>query len=80
MKVFIDTSATNQGDATIEAVPESAPVNLESGASASFAAVWEYDMTSTSKEELAALMDKNVIRAEWTNEDMKKHEETLTGD
>ena len=79
VRIFIDSTATNQGFRSMEAEPTEKPVNLESGEYATYNIVWEYDLTQSSKEELAELMKNNILRATWVDENGQYNEETLSG-
>jgi len=78
VRIFVDSTATNQGFQSMEAEPIERPVSLESGEHAAYNAVWEYDLSKTSKEELAELMKNNILRAVWVDEDGQQYEEILS--
>ncbi|MBN2239247.1 MAG: hypothetical protein JW712_05700 [Dehalococcoidales bacterium] len=78
LKVFIDTLTTNHGQMTIEAEAGESPVSLDSEETAMFSAVWEYDLSKSSKEALSDLMKENVIRATYTKNGSGEREVVLS--
>ncbi len=68
------------GFQTMEAEPPQSPINLKLDEHETYLIGWEYDMTASSKEELAALMNTYVLRAKWLDENGRKREELLISD
>lgn len=77
MRIIRDSLATNQGLQTIEAEPAQTPVNLGPNEHETYLISWEYDLTKTSKEELVELLEENVFRATWIDENGQQHEKVL---
>jgi hypothetical protein len=69
VRVFVETSATNQGAHTIEVEPRQKPkpVTLEAGECETFVVNWEWDYTGTSNEEANQLINQYVFHATWTD-------------
>ncbi len=77
LRIFIDSPATNSGLQTMEAEASNSPVNLGPNENATFLIQWEYDMTESSKAELFELVEENVFRSIWTDENGEQQEEIL---
>ena len=77
LRIFVDSPATNSGLQTMEAEASHSPVNLGPDEYATFLIQWEYDMTESSKVELFELVEENVFRAIWTDENDEQQEEIL---
>jgi hypothetical protein len=77
LRIFVDSPATNSGLQTMEAEAGNSPVNLGPDEYAIFLIQWEYDMTESSKAELFELVEENVFRAIWTDENGEQREEIL---
>jgi hypothetical protein len=69
VRVFVETSATNQGLREIEVEPrqKQKPVTLEAGECETFAVNWEYKYTGSSHEEASELINQYVFHATWTD-------------
>jgi hypothetical protein len=78
VRVYIGTTATNEGPQILEAPLERSPVDLAASDHASYEISWEYDMSQSSKEELAALMEQNTIWASWADENGGNHGQVLS--
>jgi len=77
VRVFIDSSATNQGLQTMEALPDEGPVDLSPDESTKFLASWECNLNGFSDEEFHQLVQQYVIWATWTDEVGQQHEKLL---
>ena len=74
VRVFIDSPATNQGWQTMETKSLKEQVNLGPNEYETYLISWEYDLSKSSKEELADLMEENVIRTTWIDENGQQQE------
>ena len=67
VRVFVETSATNQDSQEIEVEPtkKQKPVMLEAGECETFVVNWEYEYAGSSNEEANQLINKYVFHATW---------------
>ncbi len=77
VKVFVDTSATNDGLQTFEATPGQRPVTLGPGQSANYTATWEFSLALMSKQEFVERVQQTMLRATWVGEDGQTREKAL---
>ncbi len=77
LRIFVDSPATNSGLQTMEAEASHSPVNLGLNENETFLIQWEYDITESSKAELFELVEENVFRAIWTDENGEQQEKIL---
>jgi len=77
IKVFVDTSATNDGLRTFEATPSQGPVTLGPGQSANYTVSWEFNLALMGKPKFVELIQQDVLRARWVGEDGQTKERAL---
>jgi hypothetical protein len=77
LKIFLDTPATDRGLQTFEAIGSQTPLDLAPGDSEKFVVNWEYNLAASSKQEFMTLIEQNVLRATWDDENGHPFEETL---
>jgi len=59
------------------AEPEHGSVNLGSDESKTYLINWEYNLAASSKEKFIILIEQNVLRASWIDENGQPHEKVL---
>jgi len=77
VKVFVDTSATNDGLRTFEATSNQGTVTLGPGQSANYTVSWEFNLALMGKPKFVELIQQDVLRAAWVGEDGQTKERAL---
>ena len=74
VKVFVDTSVTNEGLQTLELQPrqKQKPVILKKGECETFAVNWGYDCTGISHDEVYQSVNQYVLHVTWIDKNGKQ--------
>ena len=78
VRVFLDTSATDNGRQTFEAEPEINQDSIFPSATINYNVAWDIDVLAMGKERFLELIKEDVIRCKWTDADGSEKEKILT--